>query len=127
MLGVYSETKTDSFRSQLQAVPTTFYEKIKGVHGASGFTKPKTVKRRFQDANEAGHPRTTPPSTPSPRQPQPRPRILPHGGILQLRLRLRLRPPAQPERRRPEGAGRLLKAAGRGQNFPRSLNKADAD
>ncbi len=61
MLGVYSKMKTDSFnlKSQLKAVLTTFYEDIKGVKTASGCTKSKTVKHRFQDADDA---RTTPDS-----------------------------------------------------------------
>jgi len=46
--------KPDSFRSQFQAVLTTYYEDIKQVQGASGCTKAKSMKRRFQDANEDG-------------------------------------------------------------------------
>lgn len=51
---VYSKMKPDSFRSQFQAVLTTYYEDIKEVQGASGCTKAKSMKRRFQDANEDG-------------------------------------------------------------------------
>jgi hypothetical protein len=51
---VYSKMKPDSFRSQFQAVLTTYYEDIKQVQGASGCTKAKSMKRRFQDANEDG-------------------------------------------------------------------------
>ena len=58
MWGIHSKMETNSFRSQLQAVRvlTTFYEDIKEVHGACGCTKPKAVKRPFQDADEAGTP-----------------------------------------------------------------------
>jgi hypothetical protein len=58
-----------SFKSQLQAVLTTYYEDIKGVQGgsgchnrrrrrrgvvsASGCTKPKVVKRKFEDQDDA--------------------------------------------------------------------------
>jgi len=51
---VYSKMKPDSFLSQFQAVLTTYYEDIKQVQGASGCTKAKSMKRRFQDANEDG-------------------------------------------------------------------------
>jgi hypothetical protein len=54
MWGVYSNMKPDSFRSQFQAVLITYYEDIKEVKGASGCTKAKGVKRRFQDVDEAG-------------------------------------------------------------------------
>ena len=54
MLEVYSKMKPDNFRSQFQAVLTTYYEDIKEVLGASGCTKGKSMKRRFQDANEDG-------------------------------------------------------------------------
>ena len=54
MWGVYSKMKPDSFWSQFQAVLTTYYEDIKEVQGASGCTKAKSMKRRFQDANEDG-------------------------------------------------------------------------
>ena len=54
MLDVYSGMNPDNFKSQLQAVLTTFYEDIKGHQGASGCPKPKTMKRRFQDMDETG-------------------------------------------------------------------------
>ena len=49
--------KPDSFKLQLQAVLTAFYEDIKGVPGASGCQKTKILKRRFVDQEDA---RTTP-------------------------------------------------------------------
>ncbi len=50
--------KPDAFKSQLQgAVLMTYYEDIRGVHGASSCPKPKIVKRRFKDQDDAG---TTP-------------------------------------------------------------------
>jgi hypothetical protein len=45
--------KPDSFKLQLQAVLTAFYEDIKGVQGASGCPKIKVIKRRFADQEEA--------------------------------------------------------------------------
>ena len=42
---VYSKMKPDSFRSQFQAVLTTYYEDIKQVQGASGCTKDQSMKR----------------------------------------------------------------------------------
>ena len=54
MWGGYSKMKPDSLLSQFQAVLTTYYEDIKEVQGASGCTKAKSVKRRFQDVDEAG-------------------------------------------------------------------------
>ena len=62
---VYTKMKPDSFKSQLQAVLTAFYEDIKGVQDASGCPngcpngRPKTkiLKRRFEDQEDAG---TTP-------------------------------------------------------------------
>ena len=44
--------KPDSFKLQLQAVLTAFYEDIKGVQGASGCPKIKVIKRRFADQDE---------------------------------------------------------------------------
>ena len=41
--------KPDSFKSQLQAVLTAYYEDIKGVQGASGCPKTKIVKHQFED------------------------------------------------------------------------------
>jgi hypothetical protein len=57
MVGVYTKMKPDSFKSQLQAVLTAFYEDIKGVQGASCCPKTKMVKRQFEDQEDAG---TTP-------------------------------------------------------------------
>ena len=54
MWGIYSKMQPDSFRSQFQAVLTTYYEDIKEVQGASCCTKAKSMKRRFQDVDEAG-------------------------------------------------------------------------
>ena len=49
MVDVYTKMKPDSFKSQLQAVLTAFYEDIKGVQGASGcpngYPKTKILKR----------------------------------------------------------------------------------
>ena len=45
--------KPDSFKLQLQAVLTAFYEDIKGVQGASGCPKIKAIKRQFADQDEA--------------------------------------------------------------------------
>ena len=53
MLDDYSSMKPDAFMSQLQAVLTTYFEDIKWVHGASGCPKPKIVKRRFADPDDA--------------------------------------------------------------------------
>ena len=56
MVDVYTKMKPDSFKSQLQAVLTTYYEDIKGILGASGCSKPKVVKRKFEDqADNAGN------------------------------------------------------------------------
>ena len=46
---VYTKMKPDSFKSQLQAVLTAYYEDIEGVQGASGCPKTKIVKRQFED------------------------------------------------------------------------------
>ena len=54
MLDDYSSMKPDAFMSQLQAVLTTYFEDIKRVHGASGCPKPKIVKRRYADPDDAG-------------------------------------------------------------------------
>ena len=53
MVDVYTKMKPDSFKLQLQAVLTAFYEDIKGVQGASGCPKIKVIKRRFADQDEA--------------------------------------------------------------------------
>ncbi len=47
MVDVYTIMKPDSFKSQLQAVLTTYYEDIKVVQGGSGCHKTRIVKRRF--------------------------------------------------------------------------------
>jgi hypothetical protein len=52
MVDAYTKMKPDSFKSQLQAVLTTYYEDIKGVQGASGCSKTKVVKRRFEDQED---------------------------------------------------------------------------
>ena len=52
MVDVYTKMKPDSFKLQLQAVLTAFYEDIKGVQGASGCPKIKVIKRRFADQDE---------------------------------------------------------------------------
>jgi hypothetical protein len=43
MVDAYTNMKPDSFKSQLQAALTTYYEDIKGVLGASGCPKTKIV------------------------------------------------------------------------------------
>ena len=56
MVDSYTKMKPDSFKSQLQAVLTTYYEDIKGILGASGCSKTKIVKRKFEDqADNAGN------------------------------------------------------------------------
>ena len=49
--------KPDSFKLQLQAVLTTYYEDIKGIQGASGCHKTKIDKSLFEDQKDVG---TTP-------------------------------------------------------------------
>ncbi len=49
MANAYTKMKPDSFKLQLQAVLTTYYEDIKGVQGASGCHKTRIVKRQFKD------------------------------------------------------------------------------
>ena len=44
--------KPDYFKSQLQAVLTTYYEDIKGVQDGSGCHKTRIVKRRFEDQED---------------------------------------------------------------------------
>ena len=46
MVEVYSKMKPDAFPSQLQTVLTAYFEDIKGVVSASGYTKSKVVKVR---------------------------------------------------------------------------------
>ncbi len=53
--------KPDSFKLQLQAVLTTYYEDIMGVQGANGCHKTRIVKRRFKDQEET---RALTPQTP---------------------------------------------------------------
>ena len=53
MVEVYSKMKPDAFTSQLQTVLTAYYEDIKGVVSASGCTKSKVVKRKFEDQDDA--------------------------------------------------------------------------
>ncbi len=47
MVNAYTnlKMKPDSFKLQLQAVLTSYYEDIKGVHGASCCHKTRIVKR----------------------------------------------------------------------------------
>ena len=52
MVDAYTKMKPDSFKSQLQAVLTTYYEDIKGILGASGCSKPKVVKCKFEDQED---------------------------------------------------------------------------
>ena len=52
MVDVYTKMKPDSFKSQLQAVLTTYYEDIKGVQGGSGCHKTRIVKRQFEDQED---------------------------------------------------------------------------
>ncbi len=42
----------DAFMSQLQTVLTAYYEDIKGVVSASGCTKSKVVRRKFEDQDD---------------------------------------------------------------------------
>ena len=44
--------KPDYFKSQLQAVLTTYYEDIKGGQDYSGCHKTRIVKRRFEDQED---------------------------------------------------------------------------
>jgi hypothetical protein len=57
VVDVYTKMKPDSFKLQLQAVLTAYYEDIKGVQGASCCTKTKIVKQLCEDQEDAG---TTP-------------------------------------------------------------------
>ena len=52
MVDAYTKMKPDSFKSQLQAVLTTYYEDIKVVQGGSGYHKTRIVKRRFKDQED---------------------------------------------------------------------------
>ncbi len=51
--------KPDSFKFQLQAVLTAYYEDIKGVQGASCCPKTKIVKCRFTDLEQCPRTRQT--------------------------------------------------------------------
>ena len=53
MVEVYSKMKPDAFTLQLQTVLTSYYEDIKGCVSASGCTKSKVVKRKFEDQDDA--------------------------------------------------------------------------
>ncbi len=44
--------KPDSFKLQLQAVLTTYYEDIMGVQGASGCHKTRIIKCQFEDQED---------------------------------------------------------------------------
>jgi len=52
MIEVYSKMTPDAFRSQLQTALTAYYEDIKGIVCASGYTKSKVVKRKFEDQED---------------------------------------------------------------------------
>ncbi len=54
MVEVYSKMKPDAFPSQLLPVLTraAYYEDIKGVVSASGCTKSKVVKHKFEDQDD---------------------------------------------------------------------------
>ena len=87
MVEVYSQMKPDAFRSQLQTVLTTYYEDIKGIVSASGCTKSKVIKRKFEDqdniadAEAAPDPRTPPvgEAAPAPSGEEPPPASSPGG------------------------------------------------
>ncbi len=53
VLDVYTKMTPDSFKTQLQAVPTAYYEDIKGIQGTSGCPMSKFVKCRFEDPQNA--------------------------------------------------------------------------
>ncbi len=53
MVDVYSKMKPDSLGSQLQTILTAYYEDIKGVVSPSSCTKPKVVKHKFEDQDNA--------------------------------------------------------------------------
>ena len=114
MVDVYTKMKPDSFKSQLQAVLTAFYEDIEGVQGASGCPNclpqdqdpqaqirgPRGRRNNAARTRLASRTRAVPP----PPRPQARQRLLPPpaGRSLQLRLRLLNLPPA---RRKGGGTG----------------------
>ncbi len=56
MVDACTKMKPDSFKSQLQAVLTIYYEDIKGVQGASRCHKTRIVKPQFEDQeNDTGN------------------------------------------------------------------------
>ena len=60
MVDAYTTMKPDSFKSQLQAVLTTFYEDIKGVQSASGCSK-TALAAGASGGEEAPAPAPSPP------------------------------------------------------------------
>ena len=54
MVEVYSKMKPDAFTLQLQTVLTAYYEDIERGVSASGCTKSKVVKRKFEDQDDTG-------------------------------------------------------------------------
>ena len=66
MREVYSKMPTDAFRTQLQTVLTAYYEEIKGIVCASGCTKSKVVKRKFEDHDDIPAPEPAPDPAPAP-------------------------------------------------------------
>jgi hypothetical protein len=117
MLDVYTKMMPDSFKMQLQAVLTAYYEYIKGIQGTGGCPKPKFVKSLFEDPKDdepTPEDLTALPTldlAAAQRRPQSLQRSLPLG-ILQGRsfqLLLLNGPPAKLERRRDE-SGRIDRA-----------------
>jgi hypothetical protein len=49
MVEVYPKMKPDTFTLQLQTILTAYYEDIKRVVSASGCTKSKVFKSKFED------------------------------------------------------------------------------
>ena len=66
MLDVYSKMTRDAFSSQLQTVLTDYYEDIKGIVCASGCTKSKVVKRKFEDHDDIPADAPAPAPAPAP-------------------------------------------------------------
>jgi hypothetical protein len=66
MLEVYSKMTPDAFRTQLQTALTAYYEEIKGIVCASGCTKSKVVKRKFEDHDDIPAPDPPPPAAAAP-------------------------------------------------------------
>ncbi len=52
MVDSYTKMKPASFKLQLQAILTTYYEDIKGVQGASSCHKARIVKPLFEDQED---------------------------------------------------------------------------